>query len=113
MHKSWSCVTRRALHAVAEGRLSAFCLAGSAVNELLGPIQALWRFEALRRVPILFNLSEAQLLQLAKCMAPRSFATGDVVFRKGDAGAPHSARPVDLSGTLRQLLHLSPAVPRA
>lgn len=71
---------------MAEGRVSAFSLARSAVNELLGPIQELWRFEALRRVPILFNLSEPQLLQLAKRMTPRTLTAGDVVFHKGDAG---------------------------
>lgn len=72
--------------------MSAYVLARGAVNELLGPIQELWRHEALRRVPILFNLTDAQLLQLAKCMAPRSLAAGDIVFRQGDAGAePPSA----------------------
>lgn len=54
----------------------------------------LWRFEALRRVPILFNLSEAQLLQLAKRMAPRSLAAGEVVFHKGDAGEEFAVRVV-------------------
>ncbi len=77
---------------MAEGKVSAYVLARGAVNELLGPIQELWRHEALRRVPILFNLTDAQLLQLAKCMAPRSLAAGDIVFRQGDAGAePPSA----------------------
>ena len=50
------------------------------------PALQLWRFEALRRVPILYNLSEAQLMQLAKCMMPRSLAAGEVVFHKGDTG---------------------------
>jgi hypothetical protein len=110
------------LNAIAVGRVSAFSLARSAVNEMLGPMQEvnacryqwppaghvltlagratealyalnmqvvalqLWRFEALRRVPILYNLSEAQLMQLAKCMMPRSLAAGEVVFHKGDTG---------------------------
>lgn len=72
---------------MATGKVSAYVLTRGAVNELLGPIQELWRHEALRRVPILFNLTDAQLLQLAKCMAPRSLAAGDIVFRQGDAGA--------------------------
>lgn len=109
--------------------MSAFSLARSAVNEMLGPMQEvnacrcqwppaghdftlagratealyalnmqvvalqLWRFEALRRVPILYNLSEAQLMQLAKCMMPRSLAAGEVVFHKGDTGERCGVHP--------------------
>lgn len=38
------------------------------------------------QVPILSNLSEQQLFQLARCMANRSFGAGEVVFRQGEAG---------------------------
>ena len=55
-------------------------------SSVLLPVLQLWRFEALRRVPILFNLSEAQLLHLAKRMTPRSIAAGEVVFHKSDTG---------------------------
>lgn len=60
-------------------------MAHNALNMQVTSLQ-LWRFETLRRVPILYNLSEAQLLQLAKCMMPRSLAAGEVVFHKGDTG---------------------------
>jgi CRP-like cAMP-binding protein len=37
-------------------------------------------------VPILLNLSEQQLFQLARCMSNRSFEAGQAVFLRGDAG---------------------------
>ena len=39
-----------------------------------------------RQVPILLNLSEHQLFQLARCMANCSFTAGEVVFWQGEAG---------------------------
>lgn len=38
------------------------------------------------QVPILSNLSEQQLFQLAGCMSNREFASGQEVFRKGEEG---------------------------
>ena len=38
------------------------------------------------QVPILSNLSEQQLFQLAGCMSNREFAAGQDVFRKGEEG---------------------------
>ncbi len=37
-------------------------------------------------MPILSNLSEQQLFQLAGCMSNREFAAGQDVFRKGEEG---------------------------
>lgn len=78
---------------MAEGAVAAFCLVRRAVTELLGPVQQLWRLEALRRVPVLYTLGEAQLVRLAQCMAPRSYAAGEVVFSMGDPGATPALAP--------------------
>lgn len=70
----------------AEGLLVCYSLERAAFNDLLGPIQDVWRFEALRRVPILYNLKESQLFDLARCMSDQKFTAGQLVFRKGDPG---------------------------
>ena len=59
-------------------------------DALLGPIEDVWRFEALRKVPVLFTLSEQQLFELAHCMKNHAIAAGQMVFRQGDPGAPAS-----------------------
>ncbi len=56
-------------------------------DALLGPIEDVWRFEALRKVPVLFALSEQQLFELAHCMKNHAIAAGQMVFRQGDPGA--------------------------
>lgn len=38
------------------------------------------------QVPILSNLTEQQLFQLAGCMSNCEFGAGQVVFRKGERG---------------------------
>lgn len=63
-----------------------FALGRKAFNEALGPIEDAWRYETLRQVPVLLNLSEPQLLRLAAAMTSVAFAPGEVVFRAGDAG---------------------------
>ncbi|EFN52025.1 hypothetical protein CHLNCDRAFT_54794 [Chlorella variabilis] len=63
--------------ATADGYVVCYTLGRKAFHELLGPIED---------VPILSNLSEQQLFQLARCMANRSFGAGEVVFRQGEAG---------------------------
>ena len=55
-------------------------------DALLGPIEDVWRFEALRKVPVLFALSEQQLFELAHCMKNHAIAAGQMVFRQGDPG---------------------------
>ncbi|GAB4820005.1 hypothetical protein N2152v2_007051 [Parachlorella kessleri] len=72
--------------ATADTYLVCYTLGRKSFNELLGPIESAWRYVALRKVPILFNLSEQQLFQLAGCMHSIDFAEGDVVFRQGDPG---------------------------
>lgn len=68
------------------GFVSCFKLSRAVFNQLLGPIQDVWRYEVLRKVVIFSNLSEQQLFDLAKCMSEEEFAAGEVVFRHGDAG---------------------------
>lgn len=76
----------RAATIIAEGYVACFSLSRQAFNDLLGPIGDLWRYETLRKVPILANLSEPQLLELARCMDSFKFRKGEIVFRKGDDG---------------------------
>ncbi|KAK9909485.1 hypothetical protein WJX75_003002 [Coccomyxa subellipsoidea] len=63
-----------------------YSLGRKAFDELLGPIEDVWRFEALRKVPVLFALSEQQLFELAHCMKNHSISAGQMVFRQGDPG---------------------------
>jgi hypothetical protein len=67
-----------------------YSLGRKAFNELLGPIEDVWRFEALRKVPVLFALSEQQLFELARCMKNHSISAGQMVFRQGDPGMSHA-----------------------
>ena len=45
-----------------------------------------WRLEALRKVPILFNLPEPQLQELASRMHTTTVAAEQVIFHVGDPG---------------------------
>ena len=63
-----------------------FSLMRKSFDSLLGPIQDVWRFEALRKVPILFSLSNSQLFDLARCMKYHTLQAGQVVFKKGEPG---------------------------
>ena len=46
----------------------------------------MWRYEALKKVPILFSLTEAQLWQLSGAMQTEALPKGAMVFKKGDPG---------------------------
>ena len=72
---------------VAEVHTVCFTLGRKAFTELLGPIEDVWRFEALRKVPVLFALQEKQLFDLARCMKTHAIAADQMVFRQGDPGA--------------------------
>ena len=63
-----------------------YTLARKSFDSLLGPIQDVWRFEALRKVPILFSLSNSQLFDLAHCMKYHTLQAGQIVFKKGEPG---------------------------
>ncbi len=83
-----------------------FTLGRKAFMELLGPIEDVWRFEALRKVPVLFALQEKQLFDLARCMKTHAIAADQMVFRQGDPGAHRSP---SASSCLSDLLALPSA----
>ncbi len=72
-----------------------YSLGRKAFDELLGPIEDVWRFEALRKVPVLFALSEQQLFELAHCMKNHAISAGQMVFRQGDPGISMTAAYLD------------------
>lgn len=76
----------RAADVTADVYTVCYSLGRKAFDELLGPIEDVWRFEALRKVPVLFALSEQQLFELARCMKNHSISAGQMVFRQGDPG---------------------------
>ena len=76
----------RAADVVADVPTVCYTLGRKAFTELLGPIEDVWRYEALRRVPVLFALTEKQLFDLAHCMKNHSIAANQMVFRQGDPG---------------------------
>lgn len=70
--------------------MACFVLKKAAFNNLLGPIEEVWKLEALKKVPILFNLAEDKLQEMAKRMSTASVKAQDVIFREGDQGMePH------------------------
>ncbi|WIA19038.1 hypothetical protein OEZ85_003698 [Tetradesmus obliquus] len=69
---------------VADGPLTCCVMRRADFERLLGPYDELWRYEALRKVPILFPLSDRQLWQLARVLVRRNFAKGESVFSQGD-----------------------------
>lgn len=80
------CDEPRAATVISDGYVMVFALSRKSFNELLGPIEKVWRYESLRKVPILCNLSEGQLLELAQHMTSIGYEKGDVVFKQGDTG---------------------------
>lgn len=86
----------RNVDAIADTAVVCFTLKRSAFNKLLGPIEEVWKLEALRKVPILFNLSETQLKDLAARMKTMSAKADQIIFEEGDEGdclpfTPHQA----------------------
>ncbi|KAG1665295.1 hypothetical protein FOA52_015872 [Chlamydomonas sp. UWO 241] len=76
----------RAADVVATTKLTCYSLFREDFNELLGSAEELWRYKALSRVPLLYNLSEQQQWQLAKAMKLQTVTKNQVMFRKGDPG---------------------------
>eukprot|EP00798_Chlamydomonas_sp_ICE-L_P007831 gene7831-1030_t len=74
----------RAADVVAETRLVCYALARDDFNKLLGSYDEIWRFDVLQNTPLLCNLSEPQLMQLAKEMQTAEYKKGQLVLRKGD-----------------------------
>ena len=69
---------------------SAYCrcysLNRTAFHELLGPLEDIWRLDALKDVSILQSLKISQLKKLASELVNRTFEAGEVIFNKGDVG---------------------------
>ena len=82
----WRHLPCRAATVTAETWLVCYSLARPAFNNLLGPIEDVWRFEALCKVPILFSLTDPQLYELARCMKYQTLQANQLVFSKGDPG---------------------------
>lgn len=76
----------RAADVIAETRVTCYTLSRDDFKQLLGTQRDIWMYEALRKVPILYNLCESQLWELASCMEPRTFAQHEQAFRAGQPG---------------------------
>lgn len=81
----------RSTNATAETAVACFVLKRTAFNKLLGPIEEVWKLEALKKVPILFNLPEDKLQELARRMTTSSVKMYDVIFKAGDQGTQSRA----------------------
>ena len=57
-----------------------------AFTNLLGPIEQVWNFEAIKHVPILAPLSDTQKKTIAEALKRKAFKAGEFVFHKGDQG---------------------------
>ena len=76
----------RSASAVTEGYTVLYRLPDAAFTALLGPLDAVWSAEALRRAPALSALSSAQLAAVAAAMGRCEVKKGGVVFARGDPG---------------------------
>ena len=61
----------------------------------------------LKQVPILFNLPEGQLQELAKRMQTLSVAAGEVIFKTGDPGGAQAFLPPQCHYSTASYLHTS------
>ena len=76
----------RSADVTAHSYVACYTLRRQAFNKLLGPIEEVWKLEALRKVPVLFNLPEGRLQELSARMQTCSVAAGQVIFSAGDPG---------------------------
>eukprot|EP00210_Caulerpa_lentillifera_P000821 g794.t2 len=76
----------RAATVIADGYVACYTLSRDSFNQLLGPIETLWRFEVLKKVPVFFSLNEKQLWQLSESLESQHFSKGELVLKKGDPG---------------------------
>jgi CRP-like cAMP-binding protein len=82
----WKTNTPRAATAITKTNCVFYTLERTQFQNLLGPLDQIWRFQALQRVPILFNLNDSQLLDLAAQLEAKTVAPNEVVIREGDVG---------------------------
>ncbi|KAK3251619.1 cGMP-dependent protein kinase [Cymbomonas tetramitiformis] len=76
----------RAADVIATENCLCMTLNRQAFNDILGPLENLWRLEELRKVPMLCNLKEKQLALLAQEVVEVEYVAGQFVFRKGEQG---------------------------
>ena len=76
----------RTADAVCEGYVVCFTMFKDAFDRLIGPMHNIWRYEALRRVNILAELADEQVMELVNRMSERSFKAGETIFKMGDEG---------------------------
>lgn len=82
----WKTNHPRAATAITQTPCTFYTLERSHFQSMLGPLDQIWRFEALQRVPILFNLTDSQLLDIAAQLETRSVAANETVIRQGEVG---------------------------
>jgi len=76
----------RAASVIADSYVRCYALDRMAFTNLLGPIEQVWNFEAIKHVPILAPLSDSQKKTIAEALKRKSFKAGEFVFHKGDQG---------------------------
>ena len=76
----------RAADVNAKTRLVCYRLSRKQFEDLLGTVEEVWRYEALRRVPLLYNLTERSQWRLAHALRQEVMPKGHVVFNLGDNG---------------------------
>jgi CRP-like cAMP-binding protein len=82
----WKTNHPRAATAITQSPCTFYTLERAHFQRMLGPLDQIWRFEALKRVPIFFNLTDSQLLDLAAHLIPRTAAPNEVIIRQGEVG---------------------------
>lgn len=76
----------RAADVHAKTKLVCYRLSRKQFEDLLGSTDEIWRYEALRRVPLLYNLTERSQWRLAHALRQEIIPKGQVVFNMGDPG---------------------------
>lgn len=54
--------------------------------ELVGPLEYIWQYEILRKLPILSSLQASQLAKLARELKSVEYYTGELIYAEGDKG---------------------------
>ena len=82
----WKTNHPRAGTAITQTACTFYTLEREHFQRMLGPLDQIWRFEALKRVPILFNLTDPQLLDLSAHLDAKAAAPNELVIRQGEVG---------------------------
>ena len=82
----WKANHPRAATAISQTACTFYTLERTHFQRMLGPLDQIWRFEALQRVPILFNLTDSQLLDIASHLESKAVAPGEVAIKQGEVG---------------------------